>query len=182
MGKAMGGRGFLSVALLAAVVVLAGCGSSKSSSTTGATATQKVKRLEVTVVRPRAEAPAARPFLARAAELLGWARNAEAAVCQVTTNPNTVQAQTEATDPNGKATLLNVPVDSSGIIPVSINCDGTQSDVRISAAPSSSVAVTVEVGPGKVEVKAKSEHVSQPTVSQPSQPSPPDQPSKPKPS
>ena len=103
---------------------LAGCGggSKSSSSTTGATATQRVKRLEVTVVRPRAEAPAAaRPFLARAAELLGWPRDAEAATCSVSAGGvGPVQ-----TDASGKATLLNVPVDSSGIIPVSINCDGT---------------------------------------------------------
>ena len=134
----------------------------------------------MTVVRPRAEAPAVRPFLAWAAELLGWARDAEAASCAVSAGGvGPVQ-----TDASGKATLVNVPVGPSGIIPVSINCDGTQSQVNINAAPNSSVAVTVEVEQGKVEVKAKNEHVSapkvgEPKVSQPSQPSPPDQPSKP---
>ena len=51
--------------------------------------------------------------------------------------------------------------------------------MNINAAPNSSVAVTVEVEQGKVEVKAKNEHVSapkvdEPKVSQPSQPSGPD--------
>ena len=163
----------LVVGVMAGALFLAGCGggSKSSSSTTGATATQRVKRLEVTVVRPRAEAPAAaRPFLARAAELLGWPRDAEAATCSVSAGGvGPVQ-----TDASGKATLLNVPVDSSGNIPVAIDCSGVQSTVNVSATPNSVVAVTVEVEPGKVEVKAKSEHVSEPSVRQPSEPSPPD--------
>jgi hypothetical protein len=178
MGKAMGGRGFLSVALLAAVVVLAGCGSSKSSSTTGATATQTLKRLEVTVVRSSAEAPAARPFLARAAELLGWAREAEAAAGECTVSAGGVSAPTV----NGKATLVDVTVPAGGIIDVAIQCNGgptSHVNLPVTSAPGAVVAVTVEVGDNKVEVKAKNEHVSEPKVSQPS---PPDEPSKPKPS
>ena len=49
MGKVSGCRMLGGVVLLGAVT-LAGCGGSKSSSTTGAAATQTVKRLEVTVV------------------------------------------------------------------------------------------------------------------------------------
>ena len=46
---------------------------------------------------------------------------------------------------------------------MSIDCNGTQSHrERHRRTPGTVVAVTVEVGPGKVEVKAKSEHVSEP--------------------
>jgi hypothetical protein len=88
MRRPIGRRAVLAVALLSGSAILAGCGGgggskSTTSSTTGATATQKVKRLEVTVVQPTAAAPAERTFLAWAAELLGWARNAEAATCTV---------------------------------------------------------------------------------------------------
>ena len=162
--------------VIVGTLVLAGCGGGKgsSSSTTGASATQTVKRLEVTVVRPTAAAETPRAFLARAAELLGWARIAEAASCTVT-----AAGQTVSTDAGGKAILLNVPVDSTGNIPVTIDCNGVQSTVNVSGAPGSVVSVTVEVGPGKVEVKAKNEHVSPPKVGQVGEPSQPSQPSKP---
>ncbi len=152
-----------SVGLIAGVVALAGCGG-KSGGSTSASATQRVKRLEVTVVSSRAEVPGPARMLVRAAELLGWPRRAEAAVCTVSAGGQTVQ-----TDASGKATLLNVPVDASGIIPVTISCNGVTSTVNITGTPGAIVAVTVEVGGGSVEVKAKSESVSEPST--PSQPS-----------
>jgi hypothetical protein len=176
MRRPTGRRGLLAVAVLSGSVILAGCGGggsgskSTTSSTTGATATQKVKRLEVTVVQPTAAAPMGRTFLAWAAELLGWVRNAEAATCTVSA-PGVPSVQT---DSKGKATLLNVPVDSTGTIPVSINCGGVLSSVNVTGAPGAVVAITVEVAPGKVEVKAKNEHVSEPSVDQ-SEPSKPSQ-------
>jgi hypothetical protein len=176
MRRPTGRRGLLAVAVLSGSVILAGCGGggsgskSTTSSTTGATATQKVKRLEVTVVQPTAAAPVERTFLAWAAELLGWVRNAEAATCTVSA-PGVPSVQT---DSKGKATLLNVPVDSTGTIPVSINCGGVLSSVNVTGAPGAVVAITVEVAPGKVEVKAKNEHVSEPSVDQ-SEPSKPSQ-------
>jgi hypothetical protein len=180
MRRPIGRRAVLAVALLSGSAILAGCGGgggsggkSTTSSTTSATATQRVKRLEVTVVQPTAAAPAERTFLAWAAELLGWARNAEAATCTVSA-PGIPPVQT---DSKGKATLLNVAVDSTGNVPVSINCGGVLSSVNVSGAPGAVVAVTVEVGPGKVEVKAKNEHVGEPSVSQPSEPSKPSTPS-----
>lgn len=181
MGRPTEGRRMLGVALLAGAVVLAGCSGGKSSSTTGATATQTVKRLEVTVVRPRAEAPVARPFLARAAELLGWAREAEAAAGDCTVSAGGVSAQTDA---SGKATLVDVPVPPGGIIVVTIQCNGRPTSsvsLAVTSAPGTVVAVTVEVGDNRVEVKAKNERVSPPKVSQPSQPSQPSKPSQPKP-
>jgi hypothetical protein len=179
MRRPIGRRPVLAVALLSGSAILAGCGGgggskSTTSSTTGATATQKVKRLEVTVVQPTAAAPAERTFLAWAAELLGWVRNAEAATCRVSA-PGVPSVQT---DSKGKATLLNVPVDSTGNIPVSINCGGVLSSVNVTGAPGAVVAITVEVAPGKVEVKAKNEHVSEPSANQ-SEPSEPSVPSKP---
>jgi hypothetical protein len=163
-------RQTLAIGLAAVAILAAGCGGgSKSSSTspTGATAAQTVKRLEVTVVRSSAAAPAPRTFLARATDLLLFARAAEAATCSVTAG-----GQTVSTDAGGKAVLVNVPVDATGNIPVSINCDGTVSQVNVSATAGTVVNVTVEVRPGRVEVKAKGEHVSEPSVSKPSEPSP----------
>jgi hypothetical protein len=173
MGKVSGCRMLGGVVLLGAVT-LAGCGGSKSSSTTGAAATQTVKRLEVTVVSRSAAVRGPRSFVAWAAEILTWGRSAEAAICTVTAG-----GQTATTDVGGKAVLQNVPVGPSGNIPVTINCYGTTSAVNITGTPGAVVSVTVEVEPGKVEVRAKSEHVSEPKVSQPSQPSkPPTQTSK----
>src|SRR5262245_54263069 len=126
MRKTMGARGLLGIAL----VVLAGCGGGKSSSTTGATVAQSVKRLEVTVVGSgTAAAPGTWPFLAWAKELLSWARDAEAAVCSVSAG-----GQIVPTDAGGKATLVNVPVVNGNIL-VTINCNGVVSTVNISATP-----------------------------------------------
>jgi hypothetical protein len=158
----------LVVGLMAAALFVAGCGGGGkgSGSPTSATATQTVKRLEVTVVRPSAAAETPRPFFAWATDLLAFGRSAEAASCSVTAGLQTVQ-----TDAHGKATLVNVPVDATGNIPVTINCDGTESLVNVSAKAGTVVSVTVEVRPGRVEVKAKNEHVSEPSVSEPSTPS-----------
>lgn len=161
----------LMIGLVVVALFVAGCGGggkgSGTSSTTGASATQTVKRLEVTVVRPSAAAPGPRPFYAWATDLLQFARAAEAATCSVT-----AAGQTVSTNANGKAILVNVPVDATGNIPVSIDCDGTLSSVNVSAKPGTVVNVTIEVRPGRVEVKAKGEHVSQPSkVSEPSEPS-----------
>ncbi len=170
----------LMIGLVVVALFVAGCGGGKgsgTSSTTGASATQTVKRLEVTVVRPTAAAPGPRPFYAWATDLLQFARAAEAATCSVTAG-----GQTVSTDANGKAILVNVPVDATGNIPVSIDCDGTLSSVNVSAKPGTVVNVTVEVRPGRVEVKAKGEHVSQPSkVSEPSKPSEPSKRSGPNP-
>jgi hypothetical protein len=156
------------VAVLSGAVLLAGCGggSKSSNSTTGATSAQgKVKRLEVTVVGASAAAPGARSFLAWASELLSWGRSAEAATCTVSS-----QGISATTGPNGKATLVNVPVPPDGNIPVTIDCGGgAVSNLFIPATPNTVVAVTVEVGPGKVQVKARNDHVSEP--SEPSEPS-----------
>jgi len=158
----------LMIGLVVVALFVAGCGgkSSGASSPTGASATQTVKRLEVTVVRPTAAAPVPRPFYAWATDLLQFARAAEAATCSVTAGLQTVQ-----TDSHGKAILVNVPVDATGNIPVSIDCDGTKSEVNVTAKAGTVVNVTVEVRPGRVEVKAKGEHVSEPSkVSEPSDP------------
>src|SRR5262245_50536443 len=180
MRRPIGRTGLLAV-VLSGAVMLAGCGggSKGTSSATGATAAtqKKGRRLEVTVVQPRAEAPAERTFMAWAQELLSWTRAAEAATCSVSANGG----PSVPTDAKGKATIPDVPVDDTGIIVVSINCGGVLSSVNVTGAPGAVVAVTVEVAPGKVEVKAKNEHVSPPNgsnVSQPSEPSEPSEPSK----
>jgi hypothetical protein len=158
----------LMIGLVVVALFVAGCGggskSSGTSSPTGATASQKVKRLEVTVVRPTAAAQTPRPFYAWATDLLQFARAAEAATCSVTAG-----GQTVPTNSNGKAVLFDVTVGAGGVIPVSINCDGAVSEVNVTGTPGAVVNVTVEVRPGRVEVKAKGEHVSEP--SKPSEPS-----------
>jgi hypothetical protein len=173
MRKAIGRRRLVGIGLLAGAVVLAGCGGSKSSSTTGgtsATASQTVKRLEVTVVnKGTAAAPGPRPFLAWAAELLGWPRHAEAASCVVSAGG----LPAVPTDANGKATILNVPVNQSGNILVTINCNGVVSTVNISATPNTVVAVTIQVGPGVLAVTARNDNISEPST--PSTPSKPTQ-------
>ena len=162
MGKVIGCRMLGSVVLLGALI-LAACGGKSSSSTSASSPqAQTVKRLEVTVVSRNAAAQSPRSFMAWAAEIMSWGRSAEAATCTVSAG-----GKTATTDADGKAVLQDVTVGAGGNIPVTINCNGTVSTVNITATAGTVVTVVVEVEPGKVEVRAKSEHVSQP--SKPSQ-------------
>src|SRR5262249_7428072 len=149
-----------SIALLG-TVILAGCGGKSSSSTSASgSQAQSVKRLEVTVVNRSAAAQGPRSFMARAAELLFWGRSAEAATCMVSAG-----GQTANTDANGKAVFQNVAVDATGNIPMTFNCNGTVSTLNVPATPGTVVTLKVEIALGKVEVTARSSHVSEPSKS-----------------
>ncbi|MBI3456076.1 MAG: hypothetical protein HY002_09860 [Candidatus Rokubacteria bacterium] len=162
---------FLGVALGMVGVIVAGCGGKSGSSTGPSTSSSStLKSLEVTVVTaPAAQAPS-RFGLARLADLLGWPQVAEASHCTVSA-PGVSGTVTATTGPDEKATLTGVAVGSGGTIPVTINCvgGGGGSVTLTGGVPGAIVRVTVEVTPGKIEVKVKNQKVSQP--SKPSKPS-----------
>ncbi len=153
---------------------LAGCGGKSGSSTGPSTSSNTLKKLNVKVVRSAAEAPAS-SMIARLGEMLGWPQIAEAATCTVTAGvtPNIQTATT--TDTGGEVTLTNVGVDAAGNVPVTIDCGvGAVSNVTLTGlAANMTVTVTVEVKPGKVEVKAQDTQVSDVSVSEPSEVSEP---------
>lgn len=166
MRKARGGGGVLGVALLAGVVLLAGCGGKSGSSTTSSSA-QTVKRLEVHVVRGgSAEAPR-RFMLARIADLLGWPQVAEASSgipgCTVAAGGGSA-----VTDADGNATLTSI----APFTFVTITCPpNLPANIPLSGPAGAVVKAEIEVG--SIEVKVKNQQVSQPST-----PSPPSQPSK----
>ncbi len=168
-----GSRWYLGAALGVLAMAAAGCGGSSSSSSGPSSSTQTLKRLEVQLVRTAAQLPAP-TMLARLGDLLGWPQVAEASHCTVTAG-----GVTATTGPDEKATLNGVAVSPGGTVPVTIQCsDGTTGSFTLAGAvPGAVVSVTVEVEPGKVEVKIRDQHVSPP--SKPSKPSKPSASSKP---
>ncbi len=162
-----GSRWYLGAALGVLAMGVASCGGSSGSSSGPSSSSQTLKRLDVQIVRRTAQVPAP-SMLARLGDLLGWPQVAEASHCTVTAG-----GVTATTGPDEKATLNGVAVSSGGTVPVTIQCsDGTTGSFTLAGAvPGAVVTVTVEVEPGKVEVKIRDQHVSPP--SKPSNPSKP---------
>jgi hypothetical protein len=159
--------------VVAAGVVLAGCGSGKSSSSTSSTsAGQTLKQWEVRVKNGSSAQAPTRSFMEQLAGLLGWPQIAEASTgvpgCSVSApGPN---GQVNAvTDANGKAVLVNVITPSQA----TVNCPGVpggQLIIPINGPPGSIIEVEVETNNGGLRVEAEAEDASpsEPSVSEPS--------------
>ena len=165
-----GGVG-LAVGIVAAGVILAGCGSGKSSSTTSSTSTNQktLKQWEVRVKRGASAQAPAPSFMERLAGLLGWPQVAEASSgvpgCKVSA-PGAVDAFTDA---DGKAVLINPTTPGQA----TVDCPPLGSPdlvIPINGPPGSIIEVEVQLENGvlKVESEAEDASPSEPSISAPS--------------
>ena len=171
MGKGSACRALGSVMLLGAVA-LAGCGGGGKSgtptaSTTTSASAQKVKQVNLHLVRSgSAEAPR-QSMLVRVADLLGWPQVAEASTgvqgCTVSAGGGSA-----VTDVNGNATLTSV----NPFTFVTVTCPPS-SPANVPLMGPAGAVVTAEIETNNIEVRVRNQRVSEPKVSEPSTPSKP---------